>query len=114
MEKVKLGQNIWTAIQKEGKESLESFDALLKCYTDNEFSSYDPLTTLETMKSSLSKAAGREVKPSQTTFYNALLSYCQRGDLANAVKVLNLVKEEELPVGEPFFNALILGNARAG
>ena len=114
MKKVEMSQKIWAKVEKEKKESWESFNSLLKCYTHNEFKGFDPLLAIDNFKKSLSKVDGGETKPSQTTYYYALVAYCQRGELENAVKVLNLVKDEDLPVDEKFFNALILGNARAG
>ncbi len=37
----------------------------------------------------------------------------QEGDLEGATKILEFMKEKQLPVGENIFNAFITGHARA-
>lgn len=41
------------------------------------------------------------------------ISLLQEGDIDGASKILEFMKEKELPVSESVFNALIMGHSRA-
>lgn len=43
----------------------------------------------------------------------ATISLLQEGDIDGASKILEFMKEKELPVSESVFNALIMGHSRA-
>lgn len=102
------------AIEKERKLVVENFEILLQCYTENEFTDFNPKKLLEDSKACYVKTGTPSTLLSNKLYYLSLLSYCQRGDLENAVEILNMVKREGLYVDTKYFDALILGNSRAG
>jgi pentatricopeptide repeat protein len=114
-EQVKICKIFWHAIEKEGKLSPESFEALLKCYTECEYTEYNPVESVVKFATALlsKPVAGRVLKPSEKSYYYIVLSCCQAGDLKNAVKVLDLIKSQGVLVNEDYFHALMLGNCRA-
>jgi len=112
---VELFQKFWSVIEREGRKTQENFVVIFQCYTDNSFTEFDPWEMLEDYRRTIADShVARELSSLNKLYYLALLSYCQRGDLKNAVKLLQQVKTEGFLVDETYFTALLLGNSRAG
>ena len=111
-ERLHVADTVWSSLVREKKEgNVELFNTLLKSYVYNGNAAFEPYQFyLNFLKSIRSPGPTSNTK----TFYYILLAYCQRGDIENALKILSLLKEKELPVTEEYFNALILGNGRSG
>lgn len=41
------------------------------------------------------------------------MHYCNRGDIEGATKILEIMREKEMPLTEGVFNALIIGHSEA-
>ena len=50
----------------------------------------------------------------QVTYQRLISANCLKGDLNGASKILEKMKEENLPINEHIFNALITGHACIG
>ena len=48
------------------------------------------------------------------TYQRLLSAYCQKGDIDGASKILEIMKSEDLPIGEQVFNSLVMGHANTG
>lgn len=105
--RVKLAGRIWAVIQKGKEYSSTHFEAMLKALALNEDKDWDPFSFLE-------EANASGVNITVTMYFFSLLILCQRGDLESAVKILNMMKDNAMSVNERFFNALMIGNLRAG
>lgn len=81
------------------------YNALLRVYLENEhrFSPTQFLTDLE----------AKGVEPNRVTYQRLIAGFCQEGDIAGATRILEFMREKQLPVSENVFNALILGHSQA-
>ncbi|ODN00722.1 Leucine-rich PPR motif-containing protein, mitochondrial [Orchesella cincta] len=102
-----LAKRIWKVIRERKEYIPGNFEAMLKALAVNEDTTEDPFQYIE-------EAKNNGYAPSSTMYFFALLLTCQRGDIDSSVKVLNVMKDDGVPVNEKFFNVLILGNARNG
>lgn len=101
-----LVQEIWKTLNNLNVAmDVSHFNALLRVYLDNEhpFSPTDFLADL--------KAKG--IEPNRVTYQRLISRYCQEGDIDGATKILEYMREKQLPVNEYVFNALIMGHSQA-
>lgn len=47
------------------------------------------------------------------TYQRLISRYCQQGDIEGATRILEFMREKQLPVNENVFNALIMGHSQA-
>jgi leucine-rich PPR motif-containing protein len=81
------------------------YNALLRVYIENEHK-FSPLEFLSYMEQ-------KGVEPNRVTYQRLITRFCQDGDIEGASKILEFMKQKELPINENVFNALIMGHARA-
>ncbi|CAL8101565.1 unnamed protein product [Orchesella dallaii] len=105
--RIELAKRIWKVIRDTKTYIPGNFENMLKTLALNEDTSEDPFQYFE-------EARSNGFVPSSTMYFFALLLVCQRGDIDSSVKLLNIMKDDAVPVNEKFFNVLILGNARNG
>lgn len=61
----------------------------------------------------LTEMINNNVQPNTLTYEYLLTYYCQKGNVSDANKILHYFKENEIPINERIFSALIIGNAEA-
>lgn len=81
------------------------FNALLRVYLDNEHP-FSPTEFLADLKA-------KGIEPNRVTYQRLISRYCQEGDIEGATKILEYMREKQLPVNEYVFNALIMGHSQA-
>lgn len=81
------------------------YNALLRVYLENDydFTPSDILADLEK----------RGLEPNRVTYQRLITRYCQKGDITGAMRILEFMREKEMPVNVTVFNALILGHSQA-
>ena len=62
----------------------------------------------------LDELSKRGILPNRITYQRLIQKYCKSGDIDGASKILELMKEKQMPINEPVFNSLILGQMEAG
>ena len=84
---------------------ISHYNALLRVYLENEhsFSPTDFLANLE----------NKGLEPNRVTYQRLIARYCQEGDIEGATRILEFMREKQLPVNENVFNALIMGHSQA-
>lgn len=84
---------------------ISHYNALLKVYLENEhpFVPTDVLAELEE----------KGFEPNRVTLQRLITRYCQMGDIEGATKILEHMREKEMPVNEHVFNSLILGHSNS-
>ncbi|XP_064484083.1 leucine-rich PPR motif-containing protein, mitochondrial-like [Ornithodoros turicata] len=106
-ERNKLADTVWEVLQKFGcQKDVSHYNALLQVYLENE-RRFSPTEFLSNME----QVAG--IQPNRVTYQRLIHAYCQEGDIAGASKILEYMKDKELPINEKVFNSLITGHARA-
>ncbi|XP_054261805.1 leucine-rich PPR motif-containing protein, mitochondrial isoform X2 [Macrosteles quadrilineatus] len=105
-QRTKLVEEIWKTFEKIGVPlDISHYNALLKVYLENEhkFSPTEFLARLDE----------NGIEPNRVTYQRLIAGFCQQGDIAGATKILEFMKDKQLPVSEGVFNALILGHSKA-
>lgn len=105
--RTKLVQEIWNTLLKlKVPVDISHYNALLRVYLENEhpFSPTDVLAELE----------AKGIVPNRVTYQRLIARYCQVADIEGATRILEFMKEEQLPVNEHVFNALIMGHSNSG
>lgn len=84
---------------------ISHYNALLKVYLENrtEFSPFEFLQELEK----------NNIVPNRVTYQYLIGSFCINGDIVGATKILELMKENKIPINEIIFNYLIIGHSEA-
>lgn len=54
------------------------------------------------------------IAPNRVTFQHLITSYCQNGDIEGAGRILEYMRDKQLPINQIVFNALVLGHAQNG
>ncbi|XP_071514137.1 leucine-rich PPR motif-containing protein, mitochondrial isoform X2 [Panulirus ornatus] len=102
----KLVQEIWDTLHElRIPLDISHYNTLLRVYLENEHK-FSPTEFLADLEKS-------GIEPNRVTYQRLLSRYCQDGDIEGATKILEFMKEKQLPVGENIFNSLIMGHARA-
>lgn len=105
--RTKLVQEIWNTLNKLNISiDISHYNALLRVYLENEhpFSPTDILSELE----------DKGIEPNRVTYQRLITRYCQIGDINGATRILEFMREKQLPVNENVFNALIMGHSHCG
>ncbi|XP_070577881.1 leucine-rich PPR motif-containing protein, mitochondrial-like [Ptychodera flava] len=106
-ERTEIVHKIWEKLPHLGIEFDSShYNALLKIYIENEHQ-FAPTEFIANMES-------KGVTPNRVTHQRLIAAYCLQGDIQGAGKVLEFMKNKEMPITDSVFNSLITGHARAG
>ncbi|KAG4067627.1 hypothetical protein HA402_005399 [Bradysia odoriphaga] len=78
----------------------------IRVYLENEhpFSPTEFLADLE----------AKGIDPNHVTYQRLISRYCQEGDMDGATKILEFMREIQLPINENVFSSLIIGDSAAG
>ncbi|KAG4067572.1 hypothetical protein HA402_005344 [Bradysia odoriphaga] len=78
----------------------------IRVYLENEhpFSPTEFLADLE----------AKGIDPNHVTYQRPISRYCQEGDMDGATKILEFMREIQLPINENVFSSLIMGHSAAG
>ncbi|XP_033211722.1 leucine-rich PPR motif-containing protein, mitochondrial [Belonocnema kinseyi] len=102
----KLLNTLWQVFKTTGLPlNVSHYNALLSAYLENE-QDFSPAEILLEM-------SNNNIQPDELTYEYLLTYYCRNGNIEEANRILNFLKESEIPVNENIFNALIIGNAEA-
>lgn len=105
--RTKLVQEIWNTLNKLNVPmDISHYNALLRVYLENEHQ-FSPTEFLSELES-------KGIEPNRVTYQRLIAMYCQSGDIEGATRILEFMKEKQLPVNESVFNALIMGHSQAG
>lgn len=105
--RTKLVQEIWnTLIKLNVPMDISHYNALLRVYLENEH----PFSPTEF----LSELEEKGIEANRVTYQRLISRYCQLGDIEGATKILEYMREKQLPVNENVFNALIMGHSQSG
>ena len=105
--RTKLVQEIWSTLNKLNVPmDVSHYNALLRVYLENEHP-FSPTEFLGDLES-------KGIEPNRVTYQRLIARYCQEGDIEGATKILEFMKEKQLPVNESVFNALIVGHSQSG
>ncbi|KAG4070373.1 hypothetical protein HA402_006515 [Bradysia odoriphaga] len=99
-------QTVWRTLNNlNAPMDISHYNALLQVYLKNEHS-FHPTKFMADMES-------KGVEPNRVTYQHIVSKYCQEGDIDSATKVVEFMREEQLPINEHVFNALIMGHSEA-
>ncbi|CAK1540689.1 unnamed protein product [Leptosia nina] len=102
-----LVQKIWNVLNERGVPmDVSHYNALLRVYLENEHP-FSPAQFLDDMES-------KGLQPNRVTYHRLMWRYCQEGDVEGATKVLEKMRELNMPISEPVLNALVMGHAFHG
>lgn len=87
----------------EVKMDVSHFNALLKVYLENDFN-FSPNDILAEMEKT-------KCEPNRVTYQRLIRQHCKVGDMDGATRVLEYMRDKELPITVSIFNALILGHS---
>ncbi|KAG4071985.1 hypothetical protein HA402_016225 [Bradysia odoriphaga] len=102
-----LVQEIWKTLNNLNVSmDITHYNALLRVYLENEhpFSPTEFLADLE----------AKGIEPNRVTYQRLISRYCQEGDMDGATKILEFMREIQLPINENVFSSLIMGHSEAG
>lgn len=101
-----LVQEIWKTLNKLNVPmDISHYNALLRVYLENEHN-FSPAEFLKDLEA-------KGVEPNRVTYQRLISRYCQQGDIEGATKILEYMREKQLPINEHVFNALIQGHSEA-
>ncbi|CAB3223179.1 unnamed protein product [Arctia plantaginis] len=102
-----LVQKIWGVLTERGiPMDISHYNALLRVYIENEHP-FSPAMFLEELEK-------KGLQPNRVTYQRLMWRYCQEGDVEGATRVLEKMRELNMPVSEPVLNALVMGHAFHG
>ncbi|XP_075974101.1 bicoid stability factor [Anticarsia gemmatalis] len=102
-----LVQKIWSVLTERGiPMDISHYNALLRVYIENEHP-FSPALFLEELEK-------KGLQPNRVTYQRLMWRYCQEGDVEGATKVLEKMRELNMPVSEPVLNALVMGHSFHG
>lgn len=97
-----LAGNVWQFIkEKQIPISTSHYNSLIRALNENN-SSYDPQKMLDEM-------ASANLTPDQVTYQRLIEQYCLQGNIQEATKLLEVMKEQQLELNEKIFANLIIG-----
>lgn len=103
--RTKLVGEIWKTLKAINVPmDISHYNALLRVYLENEYN-FSPTDFLADLES-------ESVEPNRVTYQRLIARYCQQGDIDGATKILEIMREKNLPVNEAVFNSLILGHSQ--
>jgi len=85
---------------------ISHYNALLRVYLENnhQFSPAEFLSQLEK----------KGVEPNRVTYQRLVAQHCQEGDMDGAARVLQIMRDKQMPINESVFNALVTGHTQNG
>ena len=83
---------------------ISHYNALIRVYLENEYS-FNPSELLKDLENT-------GLEPNRVTCQRFIERYCQMGDIENATRLLQFMRENDMPINEHVFNALISGHAK--
>lgn len=105
-ESVQLVQHVWdTLVQLNVPMDVSHYNSLLNVYLEKEYK-FSPSTFI-------AKMLENSIEPNRVTYQKMIAAYCQQGDIAGATKILEIMKNKDLPLCENVFNSLIMGHSEA-
>lgn len=84
---------------------ISHYNALLRVFVENEHQ-FVPTDILAEIKN-------KGLEPNRITCQRLITRYCQAGDIVGATRILEYMREKDMPINVTVFNALILGHSRA-
>lgn len=84
---------------------ISHYNALLKVYLENK-TDFLPFEFLKELEAS-------NLRPNRVTYQYLIGTFCIKGDITGATKILELMKENKVPINENIFNFLIMGHSEA-
>ncbi|XP_065204761.1 leucine-rich PPR motif-containing protein, mitochondrial-like isoform X2 [Planococcus citri] len=103
--RTQLVQDVWNTLEKLVVLDISHYNALLKVYLENEHH-WVPTEILAELER-------KDLQPNRVTYERLVSRYCQLADIKGATRILQLMRDKQMPIGEAAFNALILGHSRA-
>lgn len=85
---------------------ISHYNTLLKVYIENNYR-FSPTEFLENLEKN-------GISPNRVTFQHLITSYCQNGDIAGASRILEYMRDKQLPINKLVFNALVMGHSQNG
>lgn len=106
--RMKMLDTLWELLAKKGIEFKTShYNARLRVQLENghKFQVADVLAEMESSPNTV---------PNRVTYQFLISRYCEDGDVEGAKKILQHMKNEQIPIGEAVFNALMRGHLKQG
>lgn len=85
---------------------ISHYNTLLKVYLENDHQ-FSPTEFLEDLEK-------QGVVPNRVTFQHFITRYCQNGDIAGASRILEYMRDKQLPINKIVFNSLVMGHSQNG
>lgn len=85
---------------------ISHYNTLLKVYIENNHQ-FSPTEFLENLNKD-------GISPNRVTYQHLITSYCQNGDITGASRILEYMRDKQLPINKFVFNALVMGHAHNG
>lgn len=85
---------------------ISHYNTLLKVYIENDHK-FSPTEFLENLDKD-------GISPNRVTYQHLITSYCQIGDINGASRILEYMRDKQLPINKLVFNALVMGHAHNG
>eukprot|EP00794_Sanderia_malayensis_P017344 gene17344-19076_t len=103
--RINLVNEIWHRLKTKGI-TLETihYNTLLSVYIQNRHK-FSPLEFLSEMQEN-------KIQPDKSTYMLIVQAYCQEGDLSGALRVIDFMSKQEIPVTEPIYTALVTGYSK--
>ncbi|KOC67638.1 Leucine-rich PPR motif-containing protein, mitochondrial, partial [Habropoda laboriosa] len=107
LDKVELGKSLWlhlTALNF--RLQISHYNALLKLYVKNEYD-FSPMKLLKDM-------INNGIHPDERTYETCIEYYCMKGNISEALTLLENMQRMQLPLSESIFNLLLMGYSQSG
>ncbi|KAK0177466.1 hypothetical protein PV328_001517 [Microctonus aethiopoides] len=105
-ESIQLVQDVWdTLVLLNIPMDVSHYNSLLNVYLEKEYE-FSP-------SAFISKMLENSIEPNRVTYQRMITAYCQRGDIAGATKILEIMRNKDFPLCENVFNSLIMGHSKA-
>lgn len=85
---------------------ISHYNTLLKVYLENEFQ-FSPTEFLVDLEN-------KGITPNRVTYQHLIYSYCQHGDITGASRILEFMRDKQLPINRIVFNSLVFGHSQNG
>ncbi|KAJ9586127.1 hypothetical protein L9F63_020226, partial [Diploptera punctata] len=98
-----LVEEIWKTLDTLGVPlDISHYNALLRVYLENEYL-FSPTEFLANLEK-------KGIEPNRVTYQRLIARYCQDGDIEGATKILEFMREKQLPVNESVFKEETIGH----
>ncbi|CAK9798340.1 Leucine-rich PPR motif-containing protein, mitochondrial [Anthophora plagiata] len=93
-------------VSKDYSLNVTHYNALLRLYLQNEWD-FSPLKLLLDMKNN-------EIHPDDLTYQTCMEYYCMKGNVSEALVLLEDMQRMQIPVVKSIFNLLLIGYSKSG